>query len=67
VKITDNVLLAVIHAIKFTISEREKDLARARIEDLYDHGRLQGSVDGLDEALSIIDRVLIGDEPDPDM
>lgn len=52
--ITDKFILKFVHELKIRISEREKDAARAKIEDLYLHGRLQGSIDGLEEALSAL-------------
>ena len=65
IKTSDSIILKVVHEIKVTIASRESEISRAAITDLYSHGRLQGGLDGLDEALSIIDKVLIGDE-DPD-
>jgi hypothetical protein len=62
---SDKLILQVIHEIKLTVAAREKEVSRAAVSDLYSHGRLQGGLDGLDEALSIIDKVLMG-ELDPD-
>ena len=59
-RITDELLLKVVHELKKEIAAREKDVARASISDIYIHGRLQGSIDGLDDALRIIDTVVIG-------
>lgn len=56
--ITDKFILGFVHAVKTKISEREKDVARAKIENLYDHARLQGSIDGLEEALNVLDEVI---------
>lgn len=52
--ITDKFIVKFVHEIKNRISEREKDVARARIDDLYSHGRIQGSIDGLEEALNVL-------------
>lgn len=56
--IKDNLILSIIHELKTAVGNKEKDVSRALITDLYAHGRLQGSLDGLEEALGIIDRVL---------
>lgn len=58
----DSLISAVIHELKGRIADREKDISRAIITDLYTHGRLQGSLDGLDESLSVIEAILIGED-----
>jgi len=60
-RISDDLLLRVVHELKKEIAAREKETARASISDIYAHGRAQGSIDGLDDALSIIDKVIIGE------
>lgn len=58
----DSLILAVVHELKIRIAEREKDISRTIVADLYTHGRLQGSLDGLDESMSIIEAILIGED-----
>lgn len=59
---SDSLILAVVHELKIRIAKREKDISRSIVTDLYNHGRLQGSLDGLDESLSIIEEILIGED-----
>lgn len=59
---SDKFLLEYISRVKQHIREREVDSSRAKIEDLYAHGRLQGSLDGLEEALAVLDEVLTSSE-----
>ena len=56
--ITDKFILKFVHEMKTRIANREKDIARARIDDLYSHARLQGSLDGLDESLQTLNALL---------
>jgi hypothetical protein len=56
---TDNeTILTFISKAKIAIREKEVDISHAHITDLYSHGRLQGAIDGLEEALKILDLVL---------
>ena len=56
--ITDRFILKFVHVLKERIADREKDCARAAISDLYAHARLQGGLDGLDEALIVLNDLL---------
>jgi hypothetical protein len=60
----DSDVLAIIHAIKSEIAVCEKETARAKISDLYAHGRLQGKIDGLESSIALIDLILSGKEDD---
>lgn len=60
IRSSDSLILMVVHELKVRIAQREKDISRAAITDLYNHGRLQGGLDGLDESLSVIEDILMG-------
>lgn len=57
----DSRLLEFVARLKSRVNEITFDAARANIDNLYKHGRLQGSLDGLQEALQILDKVLLED------
>jgi len=60
----DSLVLKIVHLIKSEISIREKETSRAKITDFPSHARLQGSLDGLDEALKLIEKALEGEDDD---
>jgi hypothetical protein len=46
--------LVTLRAIEVEIEQLEPQIARAKIENIYDFARLQGRLDGLDMALQIL-------------
>lgn len=62
IRSSDSLILKIVHELKNKISQREKEIARAMTSDSYTRGRHQGSLDGLDESLAIIEAVLIGED-----
>lgn len=54
--------LDCLKQLRGIIRELEIDISRARVEDLYDFGRLQGRLDGVEESVSILERCFRNDE-----